>query len=266
MKTFHLISDLHLEFIEEKFWIEPMALIKEICSVPYKSNGHYLIVAGDLCSIERWHLIMQFFDICSPLFEKIFYVTGNHEFYSNKEKTMEELRGHLAVISSMYKNVIYLDNETYDMDGLKIIGSQMWTISQNPSLQQVAQRSMNDFYKIYKNEEGETYNIWPRDVLRYMVRDTGFIIDELKKPGEKLLITHNAPTELAIDKKRYRTSAINESYYYELSHHIIDRDTTAVFGHTHSPFKHKFKNTGWIYSNPYGYNGRDFQGPLSFQL
>ena len=68
--SIQIYSDLHIELMKNFPKIEPKA--------------KYLFLVGDICQLNH-HLFFKFFDYCSPLWEKIFYTPGNHEFYFKKK-------------------------------------------------------------------------------------------------------------------------------------------------------------------------------------
>ncbi len=67
---FQLFSDIHLEFSKTFFKLPPLT--------------NYLFLAGDIGKLS--HLTFKpFFDYCSNNWKEIFYVLGNHEYYSSKK-------------------------------------------------------------------------------------------------------------------------------------------------------------------------------------
>ena len=70
MYQFQLISDIHLEF----------GAIKKISKC-----ADYLILAGDIGYPDQ-KLFKDFLSNTSKIFNKVFYVAGNHEYYQNWKK------------------------------------------------------------------------------------------------------------------------------------------------------------------------------------
>jgi len=83
-----VVSDLHLD-------VNPRRNVK------YNINpsAPYLALAGDIAELKNCHILFPFLmEMCNK-FEKVFYVMGNHEYYTNKfeihstkEKLLEVLR------------------------------------------------------------------------------------------------------------------------------------------------------------------------------
>ena len=69
-----IYSDLHIELMKQFPQIQP--------------TSKYLFLVGDICQLNH-PLFFKFFDYCSPLWKKIFYTPGNHEFYSGKKNYNE---------------------------------------------------------------------------------------------------------------------------------------------------------------------------------
>lgn len=68
--SIQIYSDFHIELLRQIPQIIPTA--------------KYLFLVGNICQLNH-PLFFKFFDYCSPLWDKIFYIPGNHEFYSKKK-------------------------------------------------------------------------------------------------------------------------------------------------------------------------------------
>ena len=82
--SIQIFSDMHIELWDKMPIIEVKA--------------KYLFLAGDICKINHI-LFYKFFDYCATKWEKTFYVPGNHEFYSNKKKSL------LGIIREKIRNM-----------------------------------------------------------------------------------------------------------------------------------------------------------------
>ena len=62
-------------------------------------------------------------------FEKVFYISGNHEYYQNKKnpKSMKQIEDIIREICDNYDNLFYLQNEYYDLENIRIVGSTLWS-------------------------------------------------------------------------------------------------------------------------------------------
>jgi len=88
-----IFSDLHIEK-----W-------RAIPVLPVMAK--YLFLAGDICPLNDL-LFFYFLDYCSNNWEKVFYIPGNHEFYSEKKNLNELDFEYNYKIKDKYKNVYYL--------------------------------------------------------------------------------------------------------------------------------------------------------------
>ena len=79
-------SDIHIE------------LWNKIPELPVKAK--YLFLAGDICN-QIHPLFYPFFDYCSSNWEKVFYISGNHEYYVKNNNAYEE-------ILSRHANIIFI--------------------------------------------------------------------------------------------------------------------------------------------------------------
>ena len=113
--NFQLISDIHLEFYNN------------YPTFPILSNQ--LFLAGDIgYPFESNYL--DFIKYCSYHYDKVFYVSGNHEYYKNNNpvKTMNEINEQIQLISQLYPNFIYLNRlDHYLYNDYMIIGRTLWT-------------------------------------------------------------------------------------------------------------------------------------------
>src|SRR5665213_3174302 len=127
----HLLDDVHLEFGRFKH-------------TPPKCD--VVILSGDigvgLMGIE-W--AQETFDV------PVIYVAGNHEFYGKKRRFLshqEKLRKKAAG-----SNVHVLQNEAVVIDGVRFLGTTLWTdfnlYGNQPLGIMTAQQTMSDFREIY---------------------------------------------------------------------------------------------------------------------
>jgi hypothetical protein len=106
--TFQLYSDIHLEFYKSFPKIKPTA--------------EYLFLAGDIGIITQPNFT-NFFDYCSENWKHVFYVLGNHEYYN--KKSYSKLNTMYKTLFEKYNNIHLLDNSSYELDNIKIIGSTL---------------------------------------------------------------------------------------------------------------------------------------------
>jgi hypothetical protein len=105
---FQYISDLHLEN-GHKVNITPEA--------------PNLIIAGNIGYPFKDHYV-EFLKHVTDIFESVFLVLGNNEYYGN---SFASIRRRIGELAGRFKNLIVLDNGVHDLsDGLSIYGTTLW--------------------------------------------------------------------------------------------------------------------------------------------
>ncbi len=235
-------SDLHLEF--------------DSLELP---GGDVLIIAGD--ASEAIHMdpnglhgymrrVVPFFYRQLEKYRKVIYIPGNHEYYNgNILTTPDHIRAFLDCT-----DVIFLNNESVWIDGVKFVGATLWT-DIPPSFQPMVQRSMNDFRLIKNGDKILT----PADTVELHKKALEYI-DAETKDGPTVVITHHAPSFRSITEK-YKGSMLNLAYASHLDDFIMDRPNIShwIHGHVHSQHDYVIGNTRVI-ANPRGYSGYEKTG------
>jgi len=247
MITFHLMSDLHLEFLGGKSF-------KNLIDKGFYRNrtkANILVLAGDITPNIRQY--RMFLDAVSKEYDEVVAVAGNHEFYGHcfYAQTLE-----LEQLFNKLHNTHYLNNEFIEVLGVKIYGGTCWTNMSHNEDQVVA--CMNDFYMIrgmgdtsqvysfgsncgWSVHEWKTqHNIFKENMLNY--------VEDLD-----LVISHHVPdTELIVPK--YRGNSINAGYASTDMEELLRIPKFWVHGHTHDYYDRVYKGTRFI-CNPTGYHG-----------
>lgn len=226
-------SDLHLE----------MNNIKDFSKV-IKPVAPFLALVGDIGHIQKLSY-RPFFDYVSSEFEKVFYVPGNHEYYSvEPSDTFHKLDVEMKYFCDSYENIHYLVRNSYKFDHLNvgIIGSPFWTphfsstniqISKNQSLfseysnvlHQVDYTYIDNICRKYKNTYTQT-----------------------------VVLTHFMPSFSLISNK-YRNYPNNHNFASHSDHLFNHNIQCWIYGHTHEASSKTIKNT-FCTSNPYGHNNK----------
>lgn len=230
MPRFHYMSDLHLEFAA-------------LTSLDFK--GENLILAGDITLLncldpsktdaDNRSLRKQtlaFFEYVSASFDKVFYLTGNHESYrsdiSREREIIQKYLGH-------FPNLYHLDDSRFDIDeSTVLLGGTLWTDMNrgNPSDMMIIRGGLND-YRLIKNGK----NIFtPEDSLAKHAATMDFFSKQLAELADKKVViaTHHSPSVLGLSH-RHHGSNLNAGYYSNLENFILDNPQIKcwVFGHTH---------------------------------
>ncbi|EGC32736.1 hypothetical protein DICPUDRAFT_37878 [Dictyostelium purpureum] len=276
-RIFRYASDIHLEM--RKFLQVPsMDALKPLYQFEKEPNTRYfLALVGDIGSpFVKSQNLREFFELCSQAYEYVFFVMGNHEYYNNGSFTMEEVHSELKSMCSEFNNVILLENESFQLDEYKIVGTTLWSNVQiNP---QHVERCLNDYrlIKTYDLEHNDSNGLKSR---RIKIEDTNKLheiaIDFLKKeifedsnPTKSpcIVLTHHAP-QFNDHKRGLFTShpnytandPIGEAFSTNLSNFLKKPVVAYIFGHTHFSTRYKYNGVS-ILANQYGYEfGEDLQ-------
>lgn len=235
------LSDLHIEMMTIKQF-------KFICDkiVPQCET---LILAGD---IGNPPLVTQnyqrFLDIMSKKFDKIFLVTGNHEYYGNSISKTDE---HITEICKTRKNISFLNNSTELYKGFRFVGATQWTKIHDPRY------LINDFTCIndmnvrrYNDMHDESKNF-----LKTAINDAALNNEKC------VVITHHLPlNELVLEKyKEPDMLKYNQCFSADMRDVFENKNSTIkswFYGHTHTKSTQNIFGIKFL-CNPIGYNGEN---------
>lgn len=229
-----ILSDLHLEH-DENF-------------VYQKAEGaELLILAGDISS---YTFQADFVRKCASQIKTIM-IMGNHEPLGYSIKETVEAWKNLNI-----ENLIILDNETVEINGIHFIGTTLWSDLYSDPLNHFAIKiNVCDFQKILKSDHSGLIEI--NDIQEEFEKSLKFITEELGKDYKrKVLITHHLPTLSSIPVQ-YMNSPMNASFASNLSGLLVYSDNLelCIHGHTHCSFDYMLSESVKIVCNPRGYEG-----------
>jgi len=142
-ETFQVLSDIHLEFSRFGFQFE-------FGDIVTNNGAKYLLMAGDI-GYPDMQIYEQFIRYCSKIFEKVFIVAGNHEYYDTDKKkyNMNEIDGMIEDVISNINNVYYLNMTKYAIDNdIILLGCTLWTHVDEIN-KEIVQKRMGDYRHIY---------------------------------------------------------------------------------------------------------------------
>lgn len=216
---FRVFSDLHLEY---------NGITEHLFELQINNPVDYLILAGDIATLDTLDLLENFFEKLN--YKKIFYVLGNHEYYS-KDK--------IKNVSEIYKNlcdkygIILLDNNSYKINNIKIVGSTLWS-----NISKEGYNFISD--KLYMSQE---------EIIDMHKKCINYLENELSEENT-IVITHHMPSKIFVDKK-YKIYD-NSAYASNCEHLFKQGITHWIYGHTHTKFRKLIGNIEFV-CNSYGY-------------
>ena len=229
----HVLSDLHLS-------VSGLELPR--------TEADVVVLAGDIARPREAVAWAQGFE------QPVLYVPGNHEFYGGAiDTTVEELRRLCAGT-----RVRLLDNEATVIDGVRFLGSTLWTdfklfgegTAQVEALAE-AQRLIRDFSRI-RDAQGASFT--PQASAALFERNAGWLDDRLDEPhaGPTVVITHHAPSARSVHP-RFAGSPLNTCFVSNAEWLAAGgRACVWIHGHTHDSFDYDLDGTR-VVCNPRGY-------------
>lgn len=235
-----IVSDLHND--------HTIALIPPLST----DKDTVLILAGDICEFKKPSSFQEFFESIANRFSHILYVPGNHEYYGASLNTgIDSFKRRLHCdIPELH----ILNNEIVTINGVKFIGSTMWSDfdNGNPLSKFDAEATINDYRYIRYGSYADPYKrkLTANVVLSEHIKSRQFIEDNVD--ANSVVITHHAPTRLSIPEK-FKNDKCNGAYVSNLEHIIFKHQPKLwIHGHTHNSCNYKLDNTT-VLCNPRGY-------------
>lgn len=183
----------------------------------------------------------------------VLYVPGNHEFYGGSiEGTLDALKA-----LSEGTRVRVLDDEAVVIDGVRFLGTTLWTDfmlfgagEKRTAAMREAERFMRDFSRIRLGEAPFT----PESSAALFARHAAWLERALDEPhaGPTVVITHHAPSRGSIHP-RFADSLLNACFVSD-AERLLDgrRARLWIHGHTHDSFDYRVNGTR-VLCNPRGY-------------
>lgn len=237
-----LVSDLHLEFAENRTYLEKL---------PLKVTGDILLIAGDTAYLDLpesgkdTYSRYAFWNWASEHYQQVVVCFGNHDFYGHYD---------LASIPDGYckeirSNVHAYYNDVVHLNDIDIIVSTLWSHIE-PDNAYMTERGVNDFYRIRHNGyrlSADTFNQEHERCLQYVKKAV-----DGSRAKCKIVLTHHVPTEKCTAPE-FRDSLINGAFTVELDDYIAGSSIDYwIYGHSHRSIEAQIGNTH-ILSNQLGY-------------
>lgn len=239
-----LASDLHLELIDPKRQRAPL--------IRPEPDADVLVLAGDIHAGSQ--AVEYFADWPVP----VLYVAGNHEYYrQNWRETRRQLRQ-----ASAGTAVRFLDEDSYEIRGVRFLGCTFWTDYQLRGSTQAqamawAATHLNDHFVIQTDEGRFT----PADALEDHHQSRAWLQRVLAQPfdGPTVVITHHAPHPLSVHP-RFAYDPLSPAFVSDQTE-LLFKASFWLHGHTHDSFDYTVGNCR-VVANPAGYlNGyREIDG------
>lgn len=226
-----VLSDLHLELSP---WVPP------------KVSADVTVLAGDIHShTHTLDWIEQY--IQGP----VIYVPGNHEFYG------AELHGIRAELKRRAGGrVRVLDNDGIEIEGVRFIGSTLWTdyklYDTGPEMAFAMREAKLHLLDHQCIRCAPHVSFSPSQALGLHRESVAWLAGELAKSfdGKTVVVTHHLPSMQSV-AERFKTSPLSAAFASNLDH-WVERADLWIHGHTHDNFDYRLGKCR-VVCNPRGY-------------
>jgi predicted phosphohydrolase len=191
----------------------------------------------------------------SSLFNNVFIIAGNHEYYGND---FHETNIKIKEYEKLYYNVFFLNNKVYELENVRILGSTLWS-----QINKTASNLLNDFRAIRYNDR----RFRQEDMIHLHNESIEFITSEINKNEKPLLIlTHYAPHPKM--NGIYQGNVAETGFSTDLSRMFVAPIIGWLSGHTHQNIQMEINGIP-LKSNCYGYNDKersDYKNKMVFEF
>lgn len=243
MTTFHIVSDLHLDFAYQE---------------PFQVLADALILAGDIATLSHLHLLGEVTSLYRKAGKPVFFVPGNHEYYGTFMP--DALRAMHRWCQS--NGITLLHNRVVFIGGARVFGATTWTdyeFERNGTslLYRMSQveSALNDHrYIKVSRSAARTSRFLPKDALRAHQKTMRIMAARLGEPfqGPTVVITHHGVHGNSVSEQ-YKGSPINAGFVSDLSGVMgALKPALWVHGHVHNTARYRIGDTE-VVCNPRGY-------------
>lgn len=228
-------SDLHLEFDQNNRFLR---------FKPLKPCAEVLILAGDIVPLHEKYYSDPFFRFVSDHYEQVFWIPGNHEYYS---RSVSDYRSSFNI--SFLGNINLVNNIKLNHKGIDFIFSTLWSEIGKTNEKKIEQ-SVSDFHCITENNELLTI----AGFNRLHQAGLSFLKQSLKGKNDKtVVVTHHLPSALC-NAPQHAKSPINEAFCVDLTEMIETCNANFwIYGHSHFNQKPLIIGNTMLLTNQLGY-------------
>lgn len=228
--SFQIISDLHIEY-KNNIIPHPLKYITP--------KSPILILAGDIGSLYKMYQLKGFLTEVCKLFDIVFYIPGNHEYYTQQEYdpvSFESLSTRLHSLEKDINNLYILDRSSVVINDICITGCTLWSHSEV---------KIPKFIVRVHGMTTQIYNQKHHNDLKYINK----MIEHCSKNKLKLVVvTHHCPSFNILDNLKsplYSKDNNNNrkkdkyvSLYFSSLDSLLEKSKvdTWICGHIHQNF------------------------------
>eukprot|EP00475_Leptophrys_vorax_P037698 TRINITY_DN6532_c0_g2_i1.p1 TRINITY_DN6532_c0_g2~~TRINITY_DN6532_c0_g2_i1.p1 ORF type:complete len:317 (-),score=88.43 TRINITY_DN6532_c0_g2_i1:234-1070(-) len=200
----------------------------------------------------------------SDLFEVVFVLAGNHEFYVQKttkysdnakelllERTVPKIKEKIEKICSQKPNLHFLDKKSIEIDGVRFIGTTLWSFVPQEHQLGVEMR-LNDYrasFVVYEPEKDDEKPTFLQSIKSLFKKNEDTKISEEKKteklPYRNMRVTDTVAwheDELAFIKSEVKIAKDKNQKAVVLTHHSPSMTGTSDPRFEGQPTNHAFSS------------------------
>jgi predicted phosphodiesterase len=243
---FYLTSDTHFELLETNYVTKFISKYKEKLKTHPLDEKKFLICAGDICAAGHKHFNL-FFEAVAKIFDFIFFVPGNHEFYGAKMDTSLYI-----LLNDVPMNVIVLHKKTFDIPdtNVRIVGATLWSDLCHPY------KTVNDFMlfsaKKQINDFIYIFDLTPTTYYNLHLEQKKWLRTQIENPDGKelVVVTHHMPSYDVVHPMFKNMP--NNCFASDLNELIKPPVKLWCYGHTHKTNDSEINGVRMV-CNPLGY-------------
>ena len=236
-RKFQIISDIYIDTRQRNF-------LGDFIKIPVNSEKINLIIAGNIGDPHK-EKYWNFINDCCEKYNKVFFTTGNREYWKNN-KTIEETNEYIN-LNIQFNNLYFLNDDSHycEKENFTIVGSTLWTPTQN----------LDDIKNI-KYFTNKLRNMKHKETIEYIESECNFnSFDDTVKLNNhiKIVMSHNSPIKVLPNLKYF-----NKLHSNDFDYKIFKKIHLWVSG---GPDKINFKyGTCSFKSNPVGHLSDEYTG------
>lgn len=259
MDLFYL-SDTHLEFLDlETVDLKNVALLyKQQLELFFNKkvdpSSSILILAGDIVEFRYLSRCEVFFRKIRSYFYDVYYVAGNHEYWSGVLNSKEREERHKETLASY--GVRYFNNEVFSHQDYVFIFSTLFGAGTQGVTHFRASKEtelINDFRKIKYFRSGRYSAFKPQDYYYESERNKLFVRSQLEKlintDKKVVVVTHHLPAKNPLDAKKVYDNYYHSDILGRIGFDLYKKPDLWIVGHLHTPQDFVF-NEVRVVSNP----------------
>jgi predicted phosphohydrolase len=234
MTKFQIVSDLHIEYKNNKFH-DPLDLITPVAPI--------LIMAGDIGNFYKYEQLKDYMEKVCEMFDAVIYVPGNSEYYQvvdQKPLSMKILFERMLKINENIKNLHILNRDSVRINNVCITGCTLWS-KPEVTLPKFIVRIKDMYTSKYANLHNKDKKYIKKMIKYCNSRDL-----------KLLVVTHHCPSFQVIPVKKDSDKYI--SLYASNMDYMLDNKYihTWIAGHIHINFDLITENGTRLVGNQYG--------------